>query len=299
MYFCLALFLSAALVNSGIASASDEERVAALEAKYRNIGRSLQNVCNSILKSTNGDYSCCANPDTAKVFCVETPFATGLGLSSTLCTADADVCSDTEATSPGRDILSRIEVLKTKAANVGVSLASMCGPIDLVVGTATPSYDCCANPENSQTRCVERAFSAGLVSQGSLGVCLSSDLLCSTDNGDLPQDDLATLETKAMNAADSLGSTCGPIEIMANGGLDCCANPENGQMACIEPAFGAGLISGGTMGVCYSTDALCNQEECLDIWPTRKCEKKLQKDKCGREKVARNCQKTCDLCGTV
>ena len=238
----------------------DEDRVSALEDKYRNIGFSLLNVCNSILSSTNGEYQCCGNPDTAKMACVKTIFAGGLGLSSSFCTADDNMCSDTEATSPGGDILSRIESLKTKAANVGVSLGSMCLPIDKVISTTSNPYDCCANSDNNQMRCLQRAFSAGSVTAGSAGSCLSSDALCNTNEDEnSSQDELGALEVKAKSAAVSLGSTCQAIEVMANGDLHCCANSDNGQMGCIEAAFTDGSISANGIGVCASTDSFCNQ----------------------------------------
>jgi hypothetical protein len=36
--------------------------------------------------------------------------------------------------------------------------------------------------------------------------------------------------------------------------------------------------------------------ECVDVWPTRRCEKKLGQGKCGNRKVAKNCEKTCGTC---
>jgi hypothetical protein len=60
-------------------------------------------------------------------------------------------------------------------------------------------------------------------------------------------------------------------------------------------------------GDCCLTEVItdfCTACECLDpsackdIWKTTNCQKKMDKGRCGRWKVKKNCQKTCGFCGT-
>ena len=65
----------------------------------------------------------------------------------------------------------------------GDSLGSLCQVIDYVGSTATLPYDCCANSDNNQARCLQRQFATGLpglplTSPGNPGECLSNDALC-------------------------------------------------------------------------------------------------------------------------
>merc|ERR550539_2116256 len=50
----------------------------------------------------------------------------------------------------------------------------------------------------------------------------------------------------------------------------------------------------------YCTDCECkdpnNVEDCVDIWSTKKCQRRKNKNKCNRKKVKKNCQKTCEVC---
>jgi len=50
----------------------------------------------------------------------------------------------------------------------------------------------------------------------------------------------------------------------------------------------------------YCTDCECkdpnNVEDCVDIWKTKKCQRKKNKNKCNRKKVKKNCNKTCEVC---
>merc|ERR1711997_41052 len=50
----------------------------------------------------------------------------------------------------------------------------------------------------------------------------------------------------------------------------------------------------------YCTDCECkdpnNVEDCVDIWSTKKCQRKKNKNKCNRKKVKKNCQMTCEVC---
>ena len=39
-----------------------------------------------------------------------------------------------------------------------------------------------------------------------------------------------------------------------------------------------------------------SEPECKDNWKAKKCQKQKQKGKCGKGKVAKNCQKTCGKC---
>ena len=50
---------------------------------------------------------------------------------------------------------------------------------------------------------------------------------------------------------------------------------------------------------CFPAKENCpdhNLPECKDNWSTKKCEKRKNKGKCGKNKVAKNCQKTCGKC---
>merc|ERR1739846_75608 len=50
----------------------------------------------------------------------------------------------------------------------------------------------------------------------------------------------------------------------------------------------------------YCTDCECkdpnNVEDCVDIWSTKKCERRKNKNKCNRKFVKKNCNKTCEVC---
>jgi len=73
-----------------------------------------------------------------------------------------------------------------------------------------------------------------------------------------------------------------------NNNADC--NYDGG--ACCSNAFGGWDT--------YCTDCECkdpnNVEDCVDIWKTKKCQRKKNKNKCNRKKVKKNCQKTCEVC---
>ena len=61
---------------------------------------------------------------------------------------------------------------------------------------------------------------------------------------------------------------------------DCCGNDVNTTFCtdcqCLDPDFGGA--------------------ECKDIWKTKKCIRRKNKGKCGKKKVKKNCQKTCEYC---
>merc|ERR1719361_2930271 len=40
-----------------------------------------------------------------------------------------------------------------------------------------------------------------------------------------------------------------------------------------------------------------DSEECEDIWPTKRCQRRKEKGKCDKNFVAQRCQLTCGLCG--
>ena len=186
-----------------------------------------------------------------------------MGLSSSSCglASDASMCSDTDASVSGSatpSLIERIATLTKKAANTGMSLGTLCQPIDKFLSGASNPFDCCANPDNNQMNCVQRTFASGTVtSPGNAGECLSTDSLCS--DATIPQDEIGALEVLAGNAAISLGSTCQAIEVLATGNLQCCANSQNGQMGCIATMFAGGSIDDNGIGVCTSTDNFCNQ----------------------------------------
>jgi len=50
----------------------------------------------------------------------------------------------------------------------------------------------------------------------------------------------------------------------------------------------------------YCTDCECkdpnNVEDCVDIWPTKKCQRRKNKGKCSRKFVQKNCNLTCEVC---
>ena len=78
-------------------------------------------------------------------------------------------------------ILADINDLKTKMAATGESMATMCQAIDAVADSnGGKEYDCCANSENNQTRCIERQFanSAFITTPGTSGQCMDTDSAC-------------------------------------------------------------------------------------------------------------------------
>merc|ERR1739844_672269 len=50
----------------------------------------------------------------------------------------------------------------------------------------------------------------------------------------------------------------------------------------------------------YCTDCECkdpnNVEDCVDIWPTKKCQRRKNKGRCNRQWVQKNCEMTCEVC---
>ena len=219
------------------------------------------NACNGILKSTNGEYKCCANPDTAKIVCLQSRFADiHEGLSSSTCTTDAPVCTEIPVRSSGTDIEAQIEVLTTITDNVGSSLGVLCQLIDKFLDVSGGNaYDCCADESKNQMRCIRRQFAAGLVtSPGTPGQCLSDDAMCSIDEStDFQKDFLGTLEAKAYSAAISLNSICEAMEYLSNGDLACCSNSQNGQMVCEKKTIAEFMgIDDNVIGTCSST---CNE----------------------------------------
>ena len=74
-----------------------------------------------------------------------------------------------------------IAALTKRVEASGESLRSLCETVDFLGNTASTPYDCCANPDNNETRCIVRSFAAGTVtSPGTAGQCLSTDTLCNT-----------------------------------------------------------------------------------------------------------------------
>jgi len=220
-------------------TSADEDRVAALESKFQNIGESLPSLCSAIESSSNGEWSCCANADTGRMFCIISRLASATSISGN-CSPDDSICSDTTGLSIGNDLESRIASLTTKSTNVATALGSLCQVIDWVANAADTPYDCCSNPESIPINCVPRIFapSVGITSPGLVpGVCSSTDSACNIDT-DTDSTELGNLEAMATNAAASLASLQGPIQAVTNGNLSCCSNSENGKTFCYPSAFG-------------------------------------------------------------
>ena len=65
--------------------------------------------------------------------------------------------------------------------------------------------------------------------------------------------------------------------------------------------FSIGDCCGDDVNTTFCTDCQCldpdfGGAECKDIWKTKKCIRRKNKGKCGKKKVKKNCQKTCEYC---
>ena len=200
------------IFKPNIKSISDERRVAALETKFKNIGASLVDACRSILQSTNGEYKCCANEETGRLFCIRSESAREFRLgSSTVCLSTPHVCSYTAGIHPGDDIKSRQATLWTKSTNVVNSLENLCqiakchyspvrdfgielDTLEARAKNAAKSLEqscqgieelaegnlrCCSNSENGKMVCIRSIFAAAAgIDDNGIGVCDSTDAPC-------------------------------------------------------------------------------------------------------------------------
>ena len=69
-------------------------------------------------------------------------------------------------------------------------MGEMCKVIDYLgdnaIGNNQEKYFCCSNPDNYQTRCVQRQFDqmANLIVQAGAGTCESNDPYCNLPDGE-------------------------------------------------------------------------------------------------------------------
>ena len=75
--------------------------------------------------------------------------------------------------------LAEVREMKRKLAETGHSLKDLCEVLDFLADGATTPYDCCSNPDNNQTRCIQRTFANTFITTpGTPGRCLDTDAFC-------------------------------------------------------------------------------------------------------------------------
>lgn len=155
--------------------------------------------------------------------------------------------------------------------------------------TAAPPKDGCGSPQWATDEfCDDENNNAECAWDG--GACCNND----ATGWDNYCNDCACLDPAATTPAPPPKDGCGSPQWAKDEFCD----DENNNAGC---AWDGGACCGNTMS---GWDNYCNDCACLDPagpacednWKTKKCQKKKNKGKCGKPKVAANCQLTCGLC---